>query len=82
MIAGRSDGEVRTRIQSGALAWSKVQGVMDRPISKKLKWKVLGTCVVAACIYGLETMQALSGAQQQRLQVYENNRMRRIAGVK
>ena len=84
MIAGdgRSDGEVRKRVQSGALAWSKVEGVMsDRHISKKLKGKVLGTCVIPACIYGLETM-ALFGAQQQRLQVCENNWMRRIAGVK
>ena len=79
---GRSDGEVRKRIQSGALAWRNVEGVMtDRHISKKLKGKVLGTCVIPACIYGLETV-ALSNAQQQRLQVCENNWMRRIVGVK
>ena len=79
---GRSDGVVRKRIQSGALAWRNVEGVMaDRHISKRLKGKVLGTCVIPACLYGLETV-ALSSAQQQRLQVCENNWMRRIAGVK
>ena len=51
----------------------------DRHISKKLKGKVLETCVIPACIYGLETV-ALSSAQQQRLQVCENNWMRRIVG--
>ena len=83
MIAGdgQYDGEVRKRIQSGALVWSKVEGVMsDIHISKKLKWRVLGTCVNPACIYGLETV-ALSGAQQQWLQVCKNKWMRRIAGL-
>ena len=53
----------------------------DRHISKKLKGKVLGTSVIPACMYGLETVD-LSKTQQQRLQVCENNWMRRIAGVK
>ena len=52
----------------------------DRHISKKLKWKVMGTCVTPSCIYGMETV-ALPGAQQQRLQVCENNWIRRIAGL-
>ena len=37
--------------------------------------------MIPACIYGLETV-ALSGAQQQRLHVCENNWMRRIAALK
>ena len=38
---GRSDGEVCKRIQSGALVWRNVEGVMtNRNISKKLKGKV------------------------------------------
>ena len=39
---GYSQVEVRRRIQAGANAWRKVEGVMlDRNISKKLKGKVL-----------------------------------------
>ena len=47
-----------------------------RHISKKLKGKVLG-----ACVYGLETLP-VSEKHQHRLQVCENNWVRRIAGVK
>ena len=78
---GRSEVEVRRRIQSGALAWKNVEGVMaDRRISRKLKGKVLATCVTPACLYGLETVP-LSREQQGRLQVCENNWVRRIGGV-
>ena len=54
---------------------------MDRKISRKLKGKVLDSCVVPASIQGLETL-VLSELQQHKLQVYENNWTRRIAGVK
>ncbi len=47
--SGRLDVEVRRRIQAGANAWRSVEGVMvDRNISRKLKWKVLDSCVVPA----------------------------------
>ena len=47
---GRVDVEVRRRIQAGANAWRNVEGVMvmDRKISRKLKGKVLDSCVVPA----------------------------------
>ena len=53
----------------------------DRNISGKLKGKVLDSFVVPASTYGLETL-ALSELQQRKLQVSENNWIRRIAGVK
>ena len=46
---GRVEVEVRRRIQAGANAWRNVEGVMmDRKISRKLKGKVLDSCVVPA----------------------------------
>ena len=44
----------------------------DRRISKRLKGKVMSTCVTPACLYGTEIL-ALTELQQQRLQVCENN---------
>ena len=54
---------------------------MDRGISRKLKGKVLYSCVVPASTYGLETL-ALSELHQHKLQVCENNWIRIIAGVR
>ena len=54
---------------------------MDRKISRKLKGKVLDSCVVPASTYWLETV-ALSELNQHKLQVCENNWMRKIAGVR
>ena len=46
---GRVEVDVRRRIQSGANAWRNVERVMmDRKISRKLKGKVLDSCVVPA----------------------------------
>ena len=55
--------------------------MVDRNISKKLKGKVLDSCVVPASTYGLETL-ALSELHQHKLQVCENNWIRKIAGVR
>ena len=55
--------------------------LVDRKNSRKLKGKVLDSCVVPASTYGLETL-ALSELHQHKLQVCENNWIRRIAGVK
>ena len=79
---GRVEVEVRRRIQAGANAWRHVEGVMvDIQISRKLKGKVLDSCVVPAITYGLETL-ALSELHQHKLQVCENNWIRKIAGVR
>ena len=79
---GRSETEVRRRVQAGANAWRQVEGVTsDRNLSKKLKGKVLGACVTPAMLYGLETLP-VSEKHQHRLQVCENNWVRWIAGVK
>ena len=78
---GNTEREVRRRVQAGANAWRAVEGVMaDRRISKRLKGKVMSTCVTPACLYGTETL-ALTELQQQRLQVCENNWVRKIARV-
>ena len=79
---GRSETEVRRRVQAGANAWRQVEGVMsDRHISKKLKGNVLGACVTPEMLYGLETLP-VSEKHRHRLHVCENNWVRRIAGVK
>ena len=78
---GKAEREVRRRVQAGANAWRAVEGVMaDRRISKRLKGKVMSTCVTPACLYGTETL-AMTELQQQRLQVCENNWVRKIARV-
>ena len=60
-----SEVEMRCRIQQGANALGKVEGVMlDRNILKKLKRKVLRACVTQACLnLYLETV-ALTEQQQ------------------
>ena len=79
---GRVDVDVRHSIQAGANAWRNVEGVMvDRNISRKLKGKVLDSCVVPASTYGSETLP-LSELHQHKLQVCENNWIRKIAGVR
>ena len=76
------DVEVRRRIQAGANAWRNVEGVMvDRKISRKLKGKVLYSCVVPDSTYGLETLD-LYELHQHKLQVCENNWIRNIARVR
>ena len=78
---GKYEAEVPRRVQVGANAWRRVEWVMaDRKISRKVKGKVLMSCVTLAFLYGLETV-ALTERQQQNLQVCENNRVRRIVGV-
>ncbi len=54
---GKTEREVRRRAQAGANTWRAVEGVMaDRRISKRIKGKVLSTCVTPACLYGTETL--------------------------
>ena len=69
---GNTEREVRRRVQAGANAWRAVEGVADRRISKRLKGKVMSTCVTPASLYGTET-STLTELQQQRLQVCKNN---------
>ena len=64
-MRGREDGErgVRRRVQAGTNAWRAVEGVMgDRRISKRLKGKVMSTCVTPACLYGTETLATTNTA--------------------
>ena len=58
--------EMRCQIQQGANAWGKVEGVMlDRNILKRLKRKVLRTCVTQACLNLYVETVALTEQQQQ-----------------
>ena len=58
--------EMRCRIQQGANARGKVEGVMlDRNILKKLKRKVLRACVTQACLNLYLVTVALTEQQQQ-----------------
>ena len=52
----------------------------DRRISKRPKGKVMSTCVTRAGLYGTEIL-AMTERQQQRMQVCENNWVRKIARV-
>ena len=72
---------MRRREQAGANAWRAVEGVMaDRQISNRVKGKVVITFVTPACLYGTETL-VMTEIQQQRLQVCENNWVRKRARV-
>ena len=77
-LGGALCGDGNTeRAQAVANAWRAVEGVMTvRRISKRLK--VVSTCVTPACLYGTDTL-AMTELQQQRLQVCENNCVRKIA---
>ena len=64
---GKTEKEVRRRAQARANAWIAVEGVMaDRRISKRMKGKVMSTCVKPACLYGTETLAMTERQQQQR----------------
>ena len=52
----------------------------DRWISKRLKGKIVSICVTPACLYGTETL-VMTELQLQRLQMCENNWVRKIARV-
>ena len=77
---GKTEREIRRRVQAGANAWRAVEVMVDRRLSKRLKGKVMSTCVTPSCLYGTETL-ALAELQQQRLQVCEIKWVRKIARV-
>ena len=78
---GGSSKEIQRRVQAGAAAWRRVEGFMwDRKLKKQLKGKVLEACVVTACIYGLGTL-ALTERQEEKMQIAEQNWVRRICKV-
>ena len=75
---GRSSKEMQRRVQAGAAAWRRTDGIMwDRKLKKQLKGKLLEACVVPACIYGLGTL-APTGRQEEKIHIAENNWVRRI----
>ena len=56
-VDGESSKEIQRRVQAGAAAWSRVEGIIwDRKLKKQLKAKVLEACVEPACIFGLGTL--------------------------
>ena len=56
------------------LGWkSKGWWEIDRRISRKLKGKMLSSCVIPAYMYGLVTT-AQTKKQQEKVQVYENKK--------
>ena len=55
--------------------------VGDRPISRKAKGNVLSSCGTSSYLNGLEAM-ALTEKQQEKVQVCENNLVRKIMEVK
>ena len=80
MKGSRSSKEIQRRLQAGAAAWKRVEGIMwDRKLKKQLKGAVLETCVVPACIYGLGTLALTE--RQEKIQIAENNWVRKICKV-
>ena len=78
---GGSSKEIQRRVQAGAAAMKRVEGIMwDRKLKKQLKGKVLEACVVPVCIYGLGTL-ALTERHEEKIQIAENNWVRRICKV-
>ena len=78
---GGSGKEIQRRVQAGAAAWRRVEGVTwDRKLKKQLKAKVLEGCVVPAFIYGLGTL-ALTERQEEKMHIAENNWVRRMCKV-
>ena len=70
---GGTETEIRRRIHAGESAWRKAEGVMlDIQMSRKLKGKVLSSCITPAYLYGLETL-AMTEKLHERLKVCENN---------
>ena len=70
------------RFTAGAFAWRKVEGMLgDRCISRKSKTNVFTSWVTPAYMTALEPM-TLTEKQQEKVQVCENNLVRRIDGVK
>ena len=67
---GGTETDIRRRTQAGRRKVEEVMG--DRHISRKLKGKVLSSCITPAYPYGLGTM-AMTEKQQEKLQVCENN---------
>ena len=55
--------------------------MVDRNIFQKTEGKVLDSCVVPASTYGFETLD-LSELHQHKLQVCENNWVRKMARVR
>ena len=78
---GGMEMDIHRRIQAGASAWRKVEGVMgDRHISRKLRENVLSSSITPANLYGLEIM-AMTEKQQEKVQVSDNNWVRRNVGM-
>ena len=75
---GGSSKEIQRRVEAGASAWRRVEGVMwDRKLKKQLKGKVLEACVVPACIYGLGTLPLIE-RHKEKMQIAENKWVRKI----
>ena len=75
-------GRSTTSDTSGSECLEKGRGThVGQKNFKKLKLKVLRTCVAPVCLYGLGTV-ALTEQQQQKLQECENNWVRRITRTK
>ena len=77
---GGSSKEIQRRVEAGAAAWRRVEGIIwDRKLKKQLKGNVLEG-VVPACIYGLGTL-GLTERQEENMQIAENNWVQRICKV-
>ena len=69
---GGSSKEVPMRLQAGAAARRRVEGIVwDIKLKKQLKGKVLESYVIPACVYGFGTFSVTE--RQEKFQIAENN---------
>ena len=79
---GGTEMDIRRKIQAGASARRKMEWVMgDRHISRKLKGKLLSSCVTPVYLYDLGTIAVTAKATMEN-PILRNNWVRGIVGVK
>jgi len=78
---GKSDREVKRKVQAGWNAWRKITGVLcERRIAPRVKGKIYKVVVRPAMTFGLETL-ALTKKQTEELETAEMSMLRFSLGV-
>jgi len=74
--------EIKSRLKSGNACYHSVWNPLSSSLLfKNLKFKIYGTIILPAVVYGCETW-LLTLREDRRLRVFENRVLRRIFGPK